>query len=127
MFDFMFEETDPDEAEIRMRWRTLVDRDLPERAAERPDWPVTLNHCFARILLDNAVGMMWREAISPPAWRNTPLPVLQSAIDLGEDILSDTADIWSLNDTSLIMRGKNPRGKKPAPKHPRRRRYKGKA
>lgn len=110
----LFDETDEDAVEIRLTWRQLVDERLPEAARAHQDWPVYLNHCFARILLDNAVGMAWRKAIKPPAWRNTPLPVLQTAIDLGEDILSGEADLYRLNDRSLVMRGKPPRGKQPA-------------
>lgn len=121
-FDFGFDGVDEDAAEIRMAWRDLVDARLPAAARKRKDWPVYLNHCFSRILLDNAVGQFWRDAIEPPAWRNTPLPVLQTAIDLGEAILTDEADIWALNDASLKMRGKPARGKKPAG----RRRWRGK-
>ena len=122
MIYFMFDETDEDEAELRDRWRTLVEERLPRRARRRKDWPVYLDHCFARILLDNACGVMWRKAIQPPAWRNTPLPVLQTAIDLGEDVLAGRADLWALNDASLKMRGKRPRGRKPAARQPYRRR-----
>lgn len=105
---------DDDDSLIRKRWRTLVDHDLPEAADHNKDWPVYLNHCFARILLDNAVGQYWRDVIAPPAWKTTPLPVLQTAIDLGEAILSGDADIWALNDASLKMRGKPKRGRKAA-------------
>ncbi|WP_427451818.1 GCN5-related N-acetyltransferase [Litorimonas sp. WD9-15] len=105
---------DEDEADIRLAWRELYRTRLPAMAEDRPDWPVYLDHCFARILLDNAVGQFWRNAIEPPAWKNTPLPVLQTAIDLGEAVLSDTADIWDLNDASLKMRNKKPRGREPA-------------
>lgn len=113
---------DEDEIDIRKQWRKLVDRELPKAADTHKDWPVYLNHCFARILLDNAVGQYWRDAIQPPAWKNTPLPVLQTAIDLGESILAGDADIWALNDQSLKMRGKPLRGKKPAIRRHRRRR-----
>jgi len=105
---------DEDDHLIRKRWRTLVDHDLPEAADANQDWPVYLNHCFARILLDNAVGQYWRDVIAPPAWKNTPQPVLQTAIDLGEAISSGDADIWTLNDASLAMRGKPKRGRKAA-------------
>lgn len=105
---------DEDEAEIRLAWRELYRTRLPAMAERREDWPVYLDHCFARILLDNAVGQFWRDVIDPPAWKNTPLPVLQTAIDLGEAVLSDTADIWDLNDASLKMRNKKPRGREPA-------------
>jgi hypothetical protein len=109
-----------DAAALRAQWRTLVDETLPKAARTRLDWPVFRNHCFARILLDNACGIMWRAAIAPPAWRNTPLPVLQTAIDIGEDVLLDVADIWALNDASLRMRGKRPQGRKPASRRARR-------
>ena len=118
----MFDETDDDEAEVRDRWRQLVQERLPRAARRRRDWPVYLDHCFARILLDNTFGVVWRKAIEPPAWRNTPLPVLQTAIDLGEDVLRGKADLWALNDASLRMRGKKPRGRKPAARQPFRRR-----
>lgn len=119
-------ERDNEEIEIRARWRQLVDSDLPKAADDNEDWPVCLNHCFARILLDNAVGQFWRDVINAPAWKNTPLPVLQTAIDLGDAIIAGDADIWALNDDSLKMRGKAPRGRKPAirrRRRPRKRRY----
>ncbi len=119
LMEFMFDEIDDEEAEIRARWRELVDERLPARARRKTGWPVYLNHCFARILLDNACGVMWRKAIQSPAWKNTPLPVLQTAIDLGEDVLSGEADLWALNDASLRMRGEKPRGRKPAVRAPR--------
>lgn len=114
------DEDDMDEAALRAQWRTLVDQTLPKAARTRLDWPVFRNHCFARILLDNACEIPWRDAIEPPAWRNTPLPVLQTAIDIGEDMLLGAADIWAMNDASLRMRGKRPHGRKPATRRSRR-------
>lgn len=116
-----FDDVDLDEIEIRQAWRQLYSVRLPDAAQGRKDWPVFRDHCFARILLDNAVGRAWREVIKPPAWKNTPLPVLQHAIDLGEAILIDSVDIWALNDESLKMREKPPRGKVPAQRRKRRR------
>lgn len=112
--DTLFPDDDDDDVAVRVAWRRLVDQTLPRAARAHPDWPVFRNHCFARILLDNACGIMWREAIEPPAWRNTPAPVLQTAIDLGESVLNGEADLWALNDRSLILRDKKPHGKKPA-------------
>ncbi|MEL6686048.1 MAG: GCN5-related N-acetyltransferase [Pseudomonadota bacterium] len=102
----LFDDTD---ADIRQRWRKLVESDLPYLARSRPNWPVHLDHCFARILLDNAFGAPWRDVIKPPAWRNTPLPILEKAIKLGEDVLAEKADLWALNNRSLVLRGKRPR------------------
>jgi hypothetical protein len=78
---------------------------LPGLAAER-GWPIRLDHCFARVLLDNAVGQPWREVVAAPAWKNTPIPVLQRALALGDDLISGRADCAALNRASLVMRGK---------------------
>ena len=88
----------------RLRWRDLVERRLPEAA--RPDWPVHRDHCFARILLDNACGRPWREVIGAPAWREAPPDLLGAACSLGEAVLNDTADLAGLNRRSLLLRGR---------------------
>lgn len=94
------------EAALRARWRELVERRLPEAARSRPGWPVRLDHCFARILLDTVCGRPWREAVRPPAWRNMPAEDLARALELGEAVLSGEADLAALNDHSLRLRGK---------------------
>ena len=98
-------DTAGDEA-LRRRWRALVDERLPEAARERADWPVRLNHCFARILLDDACGRPWREVVEPPAWRNTPADTLGRAVATGEAVIAGRADLVALNRASLRMRGK---------------------
>lgn len=95
--------TDPD----RIAWRKLVEQTLPELAPTR-DWPIHLDHCFARVLLDNAVGGPWRDAIPAPAWKNTPEPTLQKAIALGEGVIDGTQDLHALNARSLMWRGIKP-------------------
>lgn len=96
---------DPWDAE-RRRWRDLVERRLPQAAAAHPDWPVRLDHCFARILLDNACGGPWRESIAAPAWANMAPDRLVAAIALGEAVLEGRADLGDLNRSSLRWRGK---------------------
>ena len=95
---------DASEHELRQAWRTLVEERLP--AAHQPGWPVRFDHCFARILLDNACGRPWREVVKPPAWKNTPAETLKRAIALGEDVLAGGADLTALNRESLRLRGK---------------------
>jgi hypothetical protein len=90
---------------LRRRWRALVERRLPEAAADK-DWPIHLDHCFARVLLDNAVGAPWRQQITPPAWRNAPPATLERAIALGEAALDGREDMAALNARSLALRGK---------------------
>ena len=95
-----------DAAERRARWRTLVGVDLPAAAVDRPDWPIRLDHCFARVVLDAVHGRPWRESIAAPAWRHMTLASLADAIALGEAILAGTADLHALNARSLAMRGR---------------------
>jgi RimJ/RimL family protein N-acetyltransferase len=91
---------------LRARWRELVDRRLPDAARGRTDWPVRLDHCFARILLDNACGGPWRDSVAPPAWVNMPEERLAAALDLGEAVLAGRADLAVLDRRSLAWRGK---------------------
>lgn len=93
-------------ADRRAVWRDLVERRLPEAARTHPDWPVRLDHCFARILLDQACGGPWRDSVRPPAHANMPLDRLEEAIGLGEAILAGKADLHDLNRRSLAWRGK---------------------
>lgn len=92
-------------AELEARWLTLTRDDLPRAAT--PDWPVHLDHCFQRILLDHATGGVWYRAISArPAYAHASDKVLRHAIALGEDVLEGRADLIALNHQSLIWRGK---------------------
>lgn len=95
---------DPDG--LRARWRDLVGTRLPKAARSRPDWPVSLDHCFARILLDNACGRPWREVVPAPAWRGASPALLRDACRLGEAVLDAEADLSALNRRSLALRGK---------------------
>ncbi|MEM7662256.1 MAG: GCN5-related N-acetyltransferase [Pseudomonadota bacterium] len=90
---------------VRAKWRRLVEIELPAEAKNR-DWPVTEDHCFARILLDNAAGQPWRNAVKPPAWRNAPEELLTRAIDLGAACINGTESLQVLNENSLKLRGK---------------------
>jgi hypothetical protein len=103
---------EPDEPDLRRRWRSLVEERLPGAALEGRGWPVRFDHCFARILLDNACGRPWREVARPPAWANMPAPLLAEAVRLGEGVLAGEADLARLNDRSLALRGKAPGGRR---------------
>ncbi len=74
--------------------------------ADHRDWPVRLDHCFARILLDHACGGPWRDHVAPPAHANLPADRLEAAIALGEALLAGEADLHALNRRSLAWRGK---------------------
>lgn len=88
---------------VRTRWRHLVESRLTD-AARNTDSPINADHCFARVLLDNVLGVPWRHVVRPPAWRNTPIKQLERAIELGEDVLAGRVDLKMLNKASLTMR-----------------------
>lgn len=94
-----------DEPALRAAWRAMVGERLPGVAKAR-GWPIHLDHCFARVLLDNACGAPWRTSIRPPAWRNAPREVLSRALALGEAALAGEVQMATLNQRSLALRGK---------------------
>jgi hypothetical protein len=87
------------------RWFMLTRERLPALAPMR-GWPVREDHCFQRILLDNAVGGHWSDEIPAPAYRNAPDDVLERAIALGEAAASGAEDLVELNRNSLAWRGR---------------------
>ena len=87
------------------KWFELTRVRMPCCARER-GWPVRFDHCFQRILLDNAVGAKWTEHIASPAYRNAPDRVFVKAIALGEDCVAGRQDLAVLNQRSLQWRGK---------------------
>ena len=103
---------DPELEPLRTRWKHLYASHLPALALARdpaqPHWPVHLDHCFARIILDNAIGVdrPWNQVIKSPAVRTMTGEQLRSALDLGERVASGEADLDALNEVSLGLRGK---------------------
>ena len=79
-------------------------QDLPAAAAHHPDWPIRLDHCFGRVILDAVCGAPWREAVAAPAWRHLSPERLAQAIALADAILAGEADLQALNQASLSLR-----------------------
>ncbi|WP_308915081.1 hypothetical protein [Jannaschia sp. LMIT008] len=93
-------------AALEAEWLALTRHTLPGLAAGRR-WPVRFDHCFQRILLDNAVGGRWYDAIPKrPAYRHAPDDVLERAVALGRRVAAGDADLSALNGRSLDWRGK---------------------
>ena len=86
-------------------WFELTRVRMPACASAR-GWPVRFDHCFQRILLDNAVGAKWAEVITAPAYRNADQHILERAIALGREAIAGEADLSDLNRKSLAWRGK---------------------
>ncbi|KAK1063579.1 hypothetical protein LTR74_009322 [Friedmanniomyces endolithicus] len=97
---------------LKARWNYLYKETLPSLAKARDPvqkhWPVFLDHCFARIALDNAVGKQspWTEVVKAPAVKHMTTAQLEAAIQLAEKIVSGEADLVELNEQSLRLRGK---------------------
>ena len=100
-------ETKPSDRErLEAEWLALTRERLPAAAAAR-GWPVRFDHCFARILLDNACGGVWYDHVAKrPAYLHAPDAVLQEAVRLGRGAVAGEADLHALNDRSLRWRGK---------------------
>ena len=94
-----------DRATLETEWFALTREQMPSLASAR-GWPVRFDHCFQRILLDNAVGGRWRDAIASPAYRNATDEQLTRAIALGRDAIAGRSDLHDLNRRSLDWRGK---------------------
>ncbi|WP_390549491.1 GCN5-related N-acetyltransferase [Qipengyuania sp. MTN3-11] len=90
---------------ITERWFELT-RDQMPYLADKRGWPVREDHCFQRILLDNAVGGHWADEIPAPAYLNAPDDLLERAIALGEAAVAGEEDLAELNRNSLAWRGR---------------------
>lgn len=99
--------------ELRARWLYLYQDYLPALARAKDPvqstWPVDLDHCFGRIILDNAVGREkpWTAVVKAPAVRNMNTHQLRAAISLAEDLVHGLADLEGLNARSLELRQNN--------------------
>lgn len=103
---------------LRHKWTALYAHRLPTLAAShspaQPRWPVHLDHCFARIILDNAIGIdaPWTAKLKAPAVKNMSAAQLEKCIALGEGIAEGREDLVVLDGRSLEMRGKAAKGGK---------------
>lgn len=93
-------------APLRAEWLRLMREALPAAAADHPEWPIRLDHCFGRVILDTVYDRPWRDALASPAWRTIDGPALHAAITLAQDIVDGRADLTALNRRSLEMRGR---------------------
>ena len=94
-------------------WNTLYKEILPGFAKQKDPvqetWPVHLDHCFARIILDNTIGETgpWTDYLKAPAVKNMSVEQLKAANLLAQMICNGQADLVALDEKSLQLRGKN--------------------
>ena len=95
----------PEAENQRRRWLELTQVTLPAMA-RAARWPIRLDHCFMRVLLDNALGGVWHHTVARPAIRHLSPAQLDAALALGATIVADPARLPELNRRSLAWRGK---------------------
>lgn len=103
---------------LQKDWNDLYKKRLPALAKNKDvsqkKWPVQLDHCFARIILDNAIGgdKPWNQVIKSPAYKNMTQEQLKDAIALGEKLATGEEDLVALDEKSLALRGKRSKEQK---------------
>ena len=102
----------PDREQQLTRYRALVDAELPA-AARLEGWSLRLNHCFGRVLLDDAVGGCWYDHLdrrAGPAYSQLDDDQLAEAVALAERLLAEGDPLLrTLDARSLAWRGKAPK------------------
>ena len=99
-------------AEARAEYLHLTRVALPAAAraaaAAGQPWPIHLDHCFMRVVLDHVVGRAWRDGLSrrgTPAYRQLTPPRLNRAIATARSMLAGgRTRVVELNDASLTAR-----------------------
>jgi len=94
------------------RYAELVRSELPA-AAEREGWSLRADHCFGRVLLDDAVGACWYSVLdrrAGAAFRQLDDDRLAHAVATGERVLAEgDGFLRTLDAQSLAWRGKRPK------------------
>lgn len=96
---------------LQSQYLDLINNQLPSIAINR-HFPVRLNHCFGRILLDNLFGGVWYNYLSrkTPAYKQLTEKQLEDAICIAQNMMYDSGRaignriINNLNDNSLRWR-----------------------
>lgn len=90
----------------------LVREALPAAAkTAHPPWPIRLDHCFMRVVLDDVFGRPWRDVLDGrrPAYRQLSAEQLTRAVATARSMLDGgIARVVELNDASRSCRGHTP-------------------
>ncbi len=103
--------TGTDRAALEQRYLELVRRQLPA-AAREGRWVLREDHCFGRVLLDDAVGACWYDVLDRrrTAFRQLDDDQLAGAVALAERLLAEGDPLLrELDARSLAWRGKPPK------------------
>ncbi|ERH10494.1 MAG: hypothetical protein J07HX64_02269 [halophilic archaeon J07HX64] len=97
-----------DLSELREAYRRKVNEELPEQAQRSDGWPIHLDHCFGRVVLDNLFEDEWYDHVDGrPAYEHLSARELRAAIDIADRMLeSGQPVVEELNENSLRWRDK---------------------
>ena len=94
---------DPSIGELRQQFEKKTEAVLPTKA--RKDWPIHLDHCFKRVVLDNTVNTKWDRKIDRPAIDNMSYGQLKKANRIADTLIEDGKPmVERLNKKSLKYR-----------------------
>jgi hypothetical protein len=99
---------------LEQRYLELVRRQLPA-AAREGGWVLREDHCFGRVLLDDAVGACWYDVLDRrrTAFRQLDDDRLAGAVALAERLLAEGDPLLrELDARSLTWRGKPPKAER---------------
>ncbi|KAI4206579.1 MAG: hypothetical protein LQ348_000901 [Seirophora lacunosa] len=97
---------------LRGEWKRMYGEILPSLAVSKSpvqdSWPVHVDHCFGRIILDAVVGRdsPWMNKIKSPAVKTMTSEQLEACIALGAAIAEGKESLAILDAKSLQLRGK---------------------
>lgn len=91
---------------LRAEYTRKVNEELPKEAQNSEGWPIHLDHCFARVVLDNLFGDEWYSHVDGrPAYKHLSQSELQDAIEIADRMLSEGRPVVAeLNRNSLQWR-----------------------
>ena len=92
---------------LREEYNRKVNEDLPEKAQNSDSWPIHLDHCFGRVVLDNLFGDEWYSHVNDrPAYKHLSREELQEAVGIADRMLEEGRPVVEeLNENSLHWRG----------------------
>lgn len=96
-----------DLTELRAEYDSKVNERLPEKAQSSDGWPIHLDHCFGRVVLDNLFEDEWYSHVDGrPAYEHLSRDELQKAIEIADRMLERGQPVVEeLNENSLAWRG----------------------
>jgi len=95
-----------DFSQLRAEYDRKVNEKLPEKAQRSEDWPIHLDHCFGRVVLDNLFEDEWYSHVDGrPAYTHLSQGELQQAIEIADRMLErGRPAVEELNQNSLRWR-----------------------